>query len=259
MTQKLLLYLAIAAVAILFIAPGLVRTWLRKLGAAMGLVGRAGQELLSGEAVAGSPLAHYETQAGQAAEEKLLATHPLSSDAALQAQVSRVGAALALHTRRREIPFRFRVIEAAEPRAYSLPGGAVFLSSGLARFCAIDDQQLAAILAHEVVHIDRRHTVRHLAQSAAARAGFSLVRLGRFNPLGRLVGAVESRLDQTRYSDEEEREADLLAVLLLRESGFDPNAFQHVLRRLADAQWDAAPYFRAHPPIVERLRKLATH
>src|SRR5258706_340893 len=114
--------LPLALVLWLFLFPSTIRHALRRAGRGVGDFGRAGQELVTGEEVHGSPLARYEAQAGRAVEEKILAAHPISADEGLQGRVAFVGARIAGCALRREIAYRFRVIESPEPAAFSLPG-----------------------------------------------------------------------------------------------------------------------------------------
>jgi predicted Zn-dependent protease len=249
----LLLLLAVALWIFLF--PSSLRGLLRKSGKGVGDVGRAGRELTTGQPVAGSPLSKFETMAGKAVEEKILAAHPIHGDAFIQDRVAFVGSRLLGGVVRREIPYRFRVIDAAEPVAFSLPGGAVLVSRSLVDLAGPDDNQLAGILAHEVVHIDQRHAVRRMAKLAAARTGLKLLSFGRGALLGRAVGSLEGFLEKG-YGAEEELEADRLALALAARCGFDPRAWPFFLRSVLDRRLENAGYFRAHPPLPTRLRAL---
>ena len=247
--------LPLALILWLFLFPSNIRLLLRRLGRGMGDVGRAGQELMTGKEVQGSPLARYEAQAGRAVEEKILAAHPISPDEMLQSRVAFVGGRIAGSALRREINYRFRVIDGPVPAAFSLPGGAIFISQPLMDLSAGDDNQLAGLLAHEVAHIDQRHAVRHLARSAAARTGLRILSLGRGALLARAIGSMEELL-ANGYGAREELEADQSAVALAARAGFDPRAYPFFLRSVLDRRLDQAGYFRSHPPIPERLRAL---
>jgi predicted Zn-dependent protease len=221
----------------------------------VGDVGRAGQELMTGEEVRGSPLARYEAQAGRAVEEKILATHPTSTDERLQGRVAFVGARVAGCALRREIAYRFQVIDGPEPAAFSLPGGAVFVSRPLVDLSAGDDNQLAGLLAHEVAHIDLRHAVRQMARTAAARTGLRILSLGRGALLARAIGSMEELIEKG-YGVREELEADRSAVAIAAQAGFDPRAYPFFLKSVLDRRLDQTGYFRSHPAIPERLRAL---
>ncbi len=256
MVKFLIFFVLPLALALwLFLFPSTIRLFLRRLGRWTGDFGRAGQELVTGEEVPGSPLARYEALAGRAVEEKLLAAHPISSDERLQGRLAFIGARLAGAASRRQIAFRFRAVEGPEPAAYSLPGGAVLVSRPLVELTAGDDNQLAGILAHEVAHIDQRHAVRSLARTAAARTGLRILSLGRGALLARVIGSMEELLEKG-YGAAEEIAADRGAVDLAARAGFDPRAYPFFLKSVLDRRLEGAGYFRSHPPIPERLRAL---
>jgi predicted Zn-dependent protease len=246
--------LLVAALGLVFFPSAIVR-FLRRLGRSAGDFGRAGKELLTGEEVRGSPLARYEALAGRAVEEKMLAAQPLCADAAVVERVARIGARVAAGATRPGIAYRFRVTEAPEPNAFSVPGGGVLLTRFLVDLTSGDDNQLAGILAHEVAHIDSRHAVRRLAASAAARTGLRILTLGRGALLAQAVGVVEDLL-QNGYGREEELEADRRAQLLAARAGFDPRAYPYFLQSLLQRRLETRGYFRTHPSIPERLRAL---
>ncbi len=255
MLWKILFFVLLAACVGILLVPAVLPRLLRRAGRGVGDVRRAGEELLTGKEVPGSPLARYEATAGKEVEGKILARCPLSNAPGLQARVGHIGARLAALAHRREIAYRFLVLEDPEPNAYSIPGGTVLISRTLLDLCGGDDHQLAGVLAHEVVHIDRRHAVRHLAAGAAARTGLKLLTLGRGALLGRAVGALESLMTHG-YSTDQEMEADRLGVQLGAAAGFDARAYAFFLRSAFDRGFSVQGYFRAHPPIPDRLRNL---
>ena len=238
-----------------FLFPASIRRLLRRSGRQIGDIHRAGEELLGGDEVQGSPLARYEAGAGRIVEEKILASHPLHGDRFVQDRVAFVGGRLLAAAHRREIAYRFRVIDAPVPTAYSLPGGAVLVSRALVDLAGSDDNQLAGILAHEVAHIDRRHAVKNMAKTAAARMGLRILSLGHGAILARAIGSLEGLLEKG-YGRTEELEADRYALDLMARSGYDPRAYSFFLRGLLDRRLENAGHFRTHPPVAERLRAM---
>ncbi len=255
MLWKILFFAFLAACVGILLVPAVLPRLLRRAGRGAGDVRRAGQELVTGKEVRGSPLARYEAAAGKEVEGKFLARFRPSDAPELQARVGQIGGRLAMLAHRREIPYRFLVVEDPEPNAYSIPGGTVLVGRTLLDLCGADDNQLAGLLAHELVHIDRRHAIRHLAAGAAARTGLKILTFGRGALLGRAVGALES-LMANGYSSDQEMEADRFGVQLAAVAGFDPRAYSFFLRTALDSGMSARGYFRTHPPIPERLRNL---
>ncbi len=238
--------------------PGLFR----RAGRSAGDLGRVGRELATGEETENSPLARYEVKAGHLVEMKVLSEHPFSSDAALQAEIQTIGAKLAAHALRKRIPYRFAVVESAEPNAFAVPGGAVFITRPLIDLCGRRPDPIACVLGHEIIHIDRRHAIRNLAASAAARTGMQILTLGRGAILARVAGGMQELLVQG-YRQDQELEADRFGVRIARLAGFDPHGLIELLERLRELRPDGSgplaevvQYFKSHPPATVRIEKI---
>lgn len=143
----------------------------------------------------------------------------------------------------------------------------VFITPEMMRFVQSDDE-LAAVLSHEVAHILRGHHGRRKVQmvfsgAAGAVAGAAIDSLGGTPVTGPTAGdmagaAVRSTL-LAPFSKEAENEADTLAVAYLRKAGYDPRAIVAVFRRMAVELSDlkAASFISTHPGTPERMARLA--
>ena len=258
-------YLLLALLLVLFfalIAPRRLTSWLRAAGRALGGAGRAGAELLTGDEVERSPLARYEARAGEIVAARLLADRPPLAHPELQRRVAEVGRRLAGEALRRQIPYRFQLVAGNDANAFAVAGGSIFITRPLVELCGGDDDLLAGVLAHEVVHIDRRHAVRQLAATAAVRGGLRILSLGRAALIPRLASGMEKLLVQG-YRQDQELEADLLGSRLAALAGFDAHGLRRLLERLASTEPEAEGalaaalgYFRSHPPLRERIASL---
>ena len=215
---------------------------------------QAGAELVDGEEVEGSPLARYEFQAGRAVTARILTEHPLAGDAAMQKRVLRIGRRLAEGSSRKEIRYRFAVLEDSDPNAMAIPGGSIFLTRGLVELCD-DDDLLAGILSHEIAHIDLRHAARTLATRAVAKTGLRLLTFGRGAVVGQLAGRVEDLVTRG-YSRDREIQADRTATRLATRAGFSRNGLARFLASVVNSAVEGAAYFQSHPPLAERLYEL---
>jgi predicted Zn-dependent protease len=262
MKITLLLYLLAAAVLVALLFPGVLPRLLRRLGKSTGDVARMGKELATGQEVQGSPLARYEVRAGEMVLGKLLREHPVSPRADLQEKVSRIGACLAAHALRKEIPYSFTVVESTEPNAFAVPGGWILITQGLLELCKDQPDRIAGVLGHEIVHVDRFHAMRHLAASMAARAGARLLSLGRSGLLSWMSSGMEELIARG-YRQDQELEADFLGSRLAQLAGFQPRGLLEILEEIQRLQPEetglaaqVSSYFKLHPPPSARIAKL---
>ncbi len=154
----------------------------------------------------------------------------------------------------------YRLLHRASPRlgpnALALPSGIVVMTDELVEL-AYDDEELVAVLAHEVGHVRGRHALRQMLQSAGISA-LAFVLLGDVTTASSLLSAAPV-LIEAKHSRDFEREADAFAKNWLAQHGIDPIRFDDILCAMeADAgSSDAAGlarYFSSHPPIDERVR-----
>ena len=143
--------------------------------------------------------------------------------------------------------------------AFALPDGTVVATDELVALAA-DEDQLIAVLAHELGHVDHRHLLRAVLQnSAVALLGATL--LGDLDSLGTLAGAVPTLLANAAYSRDFEHEADAYALELLGRADRPPQSLAAILDRVSSAAGESdsgglSRYLQSHPPTRERLRAL---
>ncbi len=134
--------------------------------------------------------------------------------------------------RRTDLPFSVQLIEQPSINAFALPGGQIFMTTGMFDF-AENEAELAAVLGHEMAHIDLRHCIEHYQY--AARAG----RVG--GTPGRAVASLGTQLMLQGYQDEQEAEADRWGMQLATRAGYHPQGGQCLFSRLRRAWGGDAP------------------
>jgi len=148
----------------------------------------------------------------------------------------------------RLFPYTFHVVDSPEVNAFALPGGPIYVNTALIEMCDTEDQ-LAAVLAHEMSHVAARHTTEMLTTQnlteLALIAAVSVVPVP-IPPIaweGTKLGYV---LGLLKYSRGKEAEADHLGLELMYQAGYDPNEMAVVFRKLSEQQ-------RSLPSVVERF------
>lgn len=135
--------------------------------------------------------------------------------------------------------------------AFALPSGLIVMTDELVELAEHDDE-LVAILAHEVGHVVHRHGLRQVLQHTA----LGLVLTYLTGDTSSLVGALPVMLVQLGYSREFEREADEYALEYMRTAGLPPNHFAHIMQRLGhdhEGEKGISHYLSTHPATSERI------
>src|SRR5262245_5558107 len=167
-----------------------------------------------------------ERQLGALAADQLIREYGLVQDEAMQARVDSVGRSLARYAPGGGVGYRFRILRSDDVNAMTTPDGQVFVTRQLMRVFKSDDQ-LAAVLAHEISHVVLGHTSMLLSEPDEERT----VVVGH-NHRGKLI-----RRTVTVTSESKKRwefEADEAGLGLLEIAGYPVEAMQSILEFLAD-------------------------
>ena len=153
------------------------------------------------------------------------------------------------------VPYRleFRSSPMIGANAFALPSGIIVMTDELVKL-ARNDQEVIAVLAHELGHVRHRHTMRRLLESSATALIIAGV-TGDIASTTSLAAAAPTLLLQTKNSRDHEREADAYAIEMMRKSGLEPRHFAAILKRLEGGtpQRGSLPTFlSSHPPTEER-------
>ena len=197
-----------------------------------------------------------EWQLGQQIEAQLRSQLPLSRDAALNRYVNDLGQRIVAGTSARNLPWRFYVVEDPSINAFNVPGGLVYVHTGLiAR--ANSASELAGAMAHEVAHGAARHGTQRMSASNELNTVAGAV-LGRSpNAAAAIAAQVAAQGAFARFSRADEREADRLGVGSMAAAGYDPQGLVRLLEQLArEEQGGGIAFFRSHPLSAERVQNV---
>jgi predicted Zn-dependent protease len=181
-------------------------------------------------------------------------------DALISEYVNRLGQNLVRNSDAK-VPFTFQVIDAEAPNAFALPGGFVFVNTGLIEL-AEEEDELAGAMAHEIAHVAARHMTRQATKSQIANlATVPLsVLLGGWAGLAARQGAsIAVPMTFLSFSRGDEAEADYLGLQYMYATGYDPTAVISVFEKL-DALNRRKPgtisrLLATHPMDADRIRK----
>ena len=152
----------------------------------------------------------------------------------------------------------FRASAEAGPNAFTLPGGTIVVLDELVEF-AVNDDEIAAVVCHELGHVRHRHILRTTLQNAGVVMLMGAI-FGDVFSASSFAATLPLAAVQSSYSRDFEREADAYAVQLMSELGLDTNTYVTLLERFERrdrGSGERYPDFLAsHPPNRERIEAL---
>jgi predicted Zn-dependent protease len=200
-----------------------------------------------------------EIQLGRQSDQEVREQMGVYADAELQRYIERVGMQLVRSSYRTGIPWTFTVVDEQAVNAFALPGGFVYVTRGILPFLR-DEAELAAVMGHEIGHVDGRHGADAYSRQLLAGGGLAIggVFLPEIRPFQGLVGAAFG-LMFLKHSREAELEADQLGVRYASAQGWDPAGMPGLLSTLgrldeASGSSRGVPNWAlTHPPAADRV------
>jgi len=243
--------------------------WLAPLGlvAAVALVAAACQTVpYTGRSQLQLLSPAQEDQMGVQAYQQILGKARLSTDATLNAMVTRVGSRIAAATGHPEYQWESRlIVDDTQANAFALPGGKVAVYTGILPITR-DEAGLAAVLGHEIGHVIARHGGERVSQQLLVNVGLeaTMAGLSRGNPamvqqVGSLLGAGAAVGVLLPWSRTQESEADHLGLILMAKAGYDPHAALDLWKRMAEhAKRSGRPpeFLSTHPAEATRVQQI---
>jgi predicted Zn-dependent protease len=172
-----------------------------------------------------------------------------------QEKVALIGQRLAAVCDRKDLIFYFTVLDEKDTEnAFALPGGYVYIFKALLE--KLDDDEIAAILAHEIGHVCAKHTIKRLQAGLGYQVLQILVMRGAEDNYTRRKAYEAFAQLMLAYSRSDEFEADALAIKYLRKAGIDQKAMLRVLDKLIKWQMEKPTtpkrYWYTHPYLSAR-------
>lgn len=185
-------------------------------------------------------------------------------DLDIQNFINRIGYSLLLQAGVSPFEFKFSVIKSIEPNAFAIPGGYIFLTTGILSLSE-NEHEVAGVVAHEIAHV----MGRHIAQLIEKSKGLNIVSLagviasiligggGKGSEAGAAMAMALSEAYRLKYTREMEIDADHNSLRYLIKAGYDPNGIFNFLRKIFRISLTQAPqiptYLSTHPAIEDRI------
>ncbi|MDP2911409.1 MAG: M48 family metallopeptidase [Candidatus Omnitrophota bacterium] len=196
-----------------------------------------------------------EVAIGQNAAMQVAQQYTFIKDPKEISRVTEIGEKLAKVSDRTDLKYHFAVVEDKEINAFTMPGGYIYINSGLIDIVTSDDE-LACVIGHEIGHV----AARHIAKKLQTQLGYDIlmsVALQNANvrQMQQVIG-VTFNLVELGYSREDELLSDRLGAKYAYKAGYDPYAMVSFLKKLNEKDKSSmGPVFlRSHPYTSQRIQ-----
>jgi predicted Zn-dependent protease len=200
-----------------------------------------------------------EWQLGQQLAQDITRQISINNDAAVNAYVRGMGQRIVSQSPApfNQLPWNFYVVNDPSINAFAVPGGHVFVHTGL--IAAADNaSELAGVMAHEISHVVARHSTEQLSRQYGLSMLASLVLGQDPGVLQQIAAQIVAGGALARFSREAEREADQLGIQAMYQAGYNPagmaSMFEELLEHRGSAPGRVEQFFSTHPLTEDRIR-----
>jgi len=204
-----------------------------------------------------------EAQLGLQVNQEILTKQRIVRDPEINAYLQRLGERLVKSSKRQDIPYHFTAIEDNSVNAFALPGGYIYVHTGLLELVQSEDE-LASAMSHEIGHVVARHGLRNVKKAQKMSILTGIIGTGaQIATGGSGLGQVASQASQvfaagllTKNSRDFEREADYLGLYTMVAAGYNADGMSTLFQRLQQASSSSKSsmggIFASHPNAQER-------
>jgi predicted Zn-dependent protease len=202
---------------------------------------------------------------GLSESEKLKTNAKLSTNPALNAKLRQIGARIAEASGESKFDWEFNVIEEDTLNAFCLPGGKVFFYTGILKIMDNDDQ-IAAVMGHEVAHALARHGGERMSMQMLGNAGGQILAVALNVPVeyqglyAQAYGTVSQVGVMLPFSRKHESEADQIGVYLMLKAGYNPYEAIAFWQKMKKMGGEKPPEFLStHPADETRIKDIQAY
>jgi predicted Zn-dependent protease len=206
----------------------------------------------------GSQSADDEAKSGNTIAATVFGAAPPWRNSAVQTYVNLVGRNLARQAERKDVTWRFAVLDTPAVNAMAFPGGIVVVTRGLYQMLASEDE-LAAVLAHEIAHVNRKHQWKVIQQQKLVAMGAGALAKADSAQTTQLVADLGGKLIACGLDKSAEYEADRDGAVIAARAGYDSSAMVAVMEKLETlnpGDPGIALMFSTHPSPQDRIQAL---
>jgi predicted Zn-dependent protease len=183
----------------------------------------------------------------------------LSNDAQLVGYVREVGERIHAKTPLANLPFDFQVVVDPAVNAFSLPGGHVYVNTGLIAQ-ADHANMLAGVMAHEIAHVVARHSIKQMEKAQGINVLGSILLGNNPSQASVLLANVLAGGTMARFSRADEQQADELGLQYMTAAGYNPNGMTDMFRKLLSLEKGSPgaveKFFLDHPLTQDRINDI---
>lgn len=206
--------------------------------------------------------ASQDAQLGLEAYSAILSKSEISKDPEMNARVREIGHRIAAISPNPDFDWQFTVIKDENPNAFALPGGKVGVNTGLFKIAKNDDQ-LAAVMAHEVGHAVARHGAERVSRAVMVQAGLAaILSASQAGEEAQTENSQDAKYRQVLaaaatlgfilpFSREQESEADHIGLRYMAEAGYDPRQSVALWKNFKASGGNRTPEFLSTHPLPD--------
>jgi beta-barrel assembly-enhancing protease len=206
-----------------------------------------------------------ERELGEKVLQEVRKIWPMVQDPGPREYITRIGKRILATMETQPFDYEFYVLNTPDINAFAVPGGKVFINTGLLTTVENEDE-LAGVMAHEIGHVVARHIARQSEQGmklALATLGALLAGIFLGPQAAAAIGVTGQAAANTamlKYSRDNEEESDYLGMKFMERAGYDPKAMVTMMKKLrrvsGPAGSDPPSYLLSHPAVEQRMGNL---
>ncbi len=197
----------------------------------------------------------WEISMGEKTHESLKKDPGFSRETKYLSRLGNVAKRLIKHVERKDLTWHFAVLDTDEVNAFAAPGGFIYVTRGLLNLIETDDE-LAGVVAHEMGHIDKKHSVKQAEKAGIMTLIVAGMGLSKKTQKYAPYAAVAAYFANMKFSRKDEYQADSCAVKYSYAAGYDPAGIVKFFDKINndDKLSKVTKYFSTHPPTSDRIK-----